>query len=156
MKTLARRIVIRPAAIADCDAVAARLHPDDAAEVAAVVDDPRQAVRRAFRASLVPPKVALVDGQVAAVWGLRGHMFPNVGEPWLLTTPAIERIALHFMRVARREIATMLAIKPRLENYVAANHAKAIRLLEGLGFRLDRPTPIGPRRALFRRYWIEV
>jgi len=114
VKVLARRVVIRAAAIADCDAMVARLHPDDAAEVAAVVDDLRQALRRAFAASFIRPKVAFVDGHVAALWGLCGHVCPNIGEPWLLTTPVIERIALRFVRIAQREIAAPTpTIRPR-------------------------------------------
>jgi len=155
-RPLSGRIEIRPAAIADCDTVLARLDPHDATEAAAMADDPRQAVRQAFEASLIPPKLALVDGHMAALWGLCGHAFPNVGMPWLLlTTPEIAQIA-SYLRVARREVAAMLMIRSRLENYLTADYAKAIPLLEALGFHIDAPAPVGPKAVLFRKFWIEV
>ena len=113
-------------------------------------------LRASFRSSLMPPKVALVDGEVAAMWGVGGDVLSETGEPWLLTGTACDRVPVSFLRIAKAELALMLAIKPHLENYVAADYPKAIRLLEGLGFVIDAPAPIGPKRALFRRFWIEV
>jgi hypothetical protein len=156
---LARRTAIRPAAIADCDAVTARLRVDDVAEAAAVAGEARLALHRAFSASLMPPKVGLLGAEVAALWGLCGHELPHVGVPWLLMTPAIEQLgplASYFVRVARRELAAMLMIRPRLENYVTADYAKLFPLLEQLGFRIDEPVRLGPQQSLFRRFWIEV
>jgi hypothetical protein len=150
------RIVIRRATITDVDAVIARLHPSDAAEAAMVVKDLRRALRWAFAASLIPPKAALVDGDLAALWGLCRLAFPNTGEPWLMTGRAAGRVPLAFARIARRELAAMLAVKPRLESCVAADNTKALRLLAALGFHSDEPVTIGPKRALFRRFWIEA
>ncbi len=150
------RTLIRPATIADVYAVARRLRVEDAAEATALGKDPRRALRIAFRASLLPPKLFVVDGEPAAIFGLAGDILSDVGEPWLLTTAAVERAPVSFVRGARLELAVMLEHKPRLENYVVADYAKAIRLLEVLGFNIDPPAPIGPKRALFRRFWIEV
>ncbi len=146
----------RRATIADVYALALNLRAGDRAEIQVMGRDPRRALRFAYRVSLMPPRVATVDGQVAAMWGLGGDLISDVGEPWLLTGHAADRVPFAFVRIAKAELAAMLAVKPRLENYVAADYAKAVRLLEGLGFHLDAPAPIGPRGALFRRFWIEV
>ena len=149
-------VAVRPAIITDVYALAATLRDGDRAEIQAMGRDPRRALRFAYRASLMPPRVATVDGQVAAMWGLGGDLISDVGEPWLLTGHAADRVPFAFVRIAKAELAAMLAVKPRLDNYVAADYAKAVRLLEGLGFRIDPPAPIGPKGALFRRFWIEV
>ena len=74
----------------------------------------------------------------------------------MLTTPAIERVPMYFTHQAALERDAMLAIKPRLENYVAADYPKAVRLIEGLGFTIEAPQPVGPKHAPFRRFWIEA
>jgi hypothetical protein len=149
------RILIRPAAIADVYALAATLRPGDRAEIAAIGRDPRTVLRASFRSSLTPVKVALFDGQIAAMWGLGGDILSDTGWPWLMTAPPIERIAVSFLKIAKAEVAAMLAFKPRLEGHVDARYAKAVRLLEVLGFAIDPPMPVGPGRALFRPFSIE-
>ena len=52
----------RRATIADVYALAAKLRAGDRAEILAMGRDPRRALRFAYRVSLVPPRVATVDG----------------------------------------------------------------------------------------------
>jgi hypothetical protein len=153
---MAAKIEIRLAAIEDVYALARTLRAGDRAEIAAFNRDPRRVLRASFRASLTPPKVATVDGVVAAIWGIGGEILSDTGAPWLMTGTVCDRVPVSFFRIAKAELALMLKIKPRLENYVAADYPKAIRLLEGLGFILDKPSPIGPKNALFRCFWIEA
>ncbi len=90
------------------------------------------------------------------MWGVCGPMLSDTGQPWLLTSPAIERVKVSFLRIAREELAAMLAVRRRLENYVAADYGRAIRLLEALGFTVEAPKPMGLKSgALFRKFWIE-
>lgn len=95
-----------------------------------------------------------MDDEIAAIWGMGGDILSDVGRPWLMTAMPIERIPVSFVKIAQREIAAMNDVKPRLENYVDATYRKAARLLETLGFCLDPPVLIGPKRAPFRRFWI--
>lgn len=150
------QILIRPAVIADVYAIAAHMRAADAAEATVLGKDPRRALRTSFRSSLTPCKVALIDGKPAAIWGLGGDVISEQGAPWLVTTPAVERVPVSFLRIGRAELVLMLEVKPRLENYVAADYAKAVRFLQVLGFNLDAPVPLGPKRALFQRFWIEA
>jgi hypothetical protein len=127
----------------------------DRAEAAALGRDPRQALRLSFRASLTPPRVAEIDGEPAAMWGLGGMILSDVGAPWLVTTALVERVPVAFVKIARAELALMLALKPRLENVVMAKYTGACRLLEVLGFRLGPAEAVGRARTLFRAFTLE-
>lgn len=109
-------------------------------------------LRASFRGSLTAPKVALVDGEIAAMWALGGEFLADTGAPWLMTAPAIERAKVSFLRIARAEVAAMLAVKPRLENFVIAAYPEANEMLRRLGFRLDEAQPVWPSGAPFRRF----
>lgn len=157
-------VLIRPAAIADVYALASRLRPGDRAEIDAIGKDPRVVLRASFRSSLTPPRAIFVSsfenpsGEIAAICGLGGDILSDTGAPWLMTAHAAERVSPRvFLSIARAELAAMLAVKPKLENYVDARYGKAVRLLEVLGFGIDdEPVPVGRGRAMFRRFWIEA
>ena len=131
--------------------LAATLRAADAAEVAASGVTPQRAVWRSYRRSTYA-KTVLVDGEVAAMWGLCGNPFSRIGYPWLLTSPAAERAQTAFLRVGRAEVAFMLSLCPELRGYVDASYAKALRLLEAFGFDLSEEFPFGPNRLPFRQY----
>lgn len=148
-------ILIRPAVIADVYALAATLRDGDRNEILSVGKDPRAALRASFKYSLDPPKVAVVDGTLAAMWGMGGDLLSDTGHPWLLTAPPVERIPVTFLRIARVEVAAMAAKRRRLMNYVFADYRGAVRLVEALGFTVDAPRLVGPQRARFCRFWME-
>ncbi len=127
------------------------MRPEDAAEFEAVGIDVRTGLRKTFRAALVRNSV-FVDGELAAMWGMGGDALSDIGAPWLLTTPAIERVPVSFVRVGRENVAAMLRIKPILVNYVDARYRRACRFVEALGFVLDPPEPYGSKGALFRKF----
>lgn len=98
-------------------------------------------------------KTAILDGEVAAMWGCGGMFLGDVGEPWLLTSPIAERVhPLTFVRIYRKEVEIMLKKFPRLVNIVDASYSKAIRLLMLVGFQLSDPEPMGPHGALFIKF----
>src|SRR5262249_18105268 len=119
-----------------------RLRSDDLYEIAGTGVSPLRALWRGYR-SIVLCEVAHVDGQIAAMWGLcvgpaAGVSFlGDLGRPWLLTSLAIERIPFAFVREARRTVARMLVLKPKLENYVLASYVRAVRFVELLGFTVE-------------------
>lgn len=135
-------------------AIRDRLRAEDAREVACTGVTAAAALWTSYRASVLR-RAVIVDGAVAAVWGCGGSAMGHLGQPWLLTAPEIERIPVTLVREGRREVAAMTAIYPRLENYVAAEYARACRFLELLGFELDAAVPIGLNGALFRRFWMD-
>lgn len=139
--------------MSDVYALAANLRSADRAEVEALGIDPRSGIRGNFRAAILR-NTFIVDGEIAAMSGLCGTMLGDVGMPYLMTAPVVERVPLTFVKQAKASVAQMLHHKLRLEGYVAANYAKACRLIEVLGFILEPARPFGSRNALFRRFWV--
>lgn len=147
-------VTVREATIADVYRVAANLRPADAAEVTGLGLDPKVAIRTSFRHAIFS-RTALVDDEIAAIWGLGGVMISNEGVPWLMTTPAAARVPVTFLKVGRAQLDEMLALRPLLRNVVAARYTQACRFLEVLGFVLEPAILLGPQHLPFRKFWIE-
>lgn len=151
----ATRLRVVPAHISHVYVLAANLRTGDAAEIEAVGLAAKPTIRTSFRHAVLC-RTALIDNEVAAMWGLGGTLLSGVGAPWLLTTPVVERVSpLTFVRVGAREMAAMLRVRRRLENQVHASYARAIGVLRLWGFTLDEPKPLGPKNELFCRFWRE-
>jgi hypothetical protein len=133
----------------------------DAAELTSLGHSPKKSLWRGYRNSVMC-RTAFIEGEIAAMWGLaismRGgvSLLSDLGVPWLLTSPQIEKMPVAFIREAKKEVERMLKIKRRLENFVAADYAQAIRLLEVLGFTIDEPHANGIDGRPFRRFWKEA
>lgn len=140
-----------PTTPAHLEVIAGLLRADDVAEVGAFGWTPRQAVWRSWRRSIFS-QTAYVDGDLAAVLGVGGCPLGRVGEPWLLTTPAVERAKAAVLLEGRGFVLQMLGIFPELKGKVSADYRRATRFLEVLGFSLSEPFAFGPRLALFREY----
>lgn len=153
------RYRIEPATREHVLTIGAKLRAEDRAEIAGLGGSVRKALWRGFRNSIWC-RVATFDGELAAIWGLCVGMHPGLGPlcskavPWLLTTDAVERLPVTFIRHARREVASMRTLYPVLENHVAADYRRAVKFLGLLGFTVDAPAPIGVGGALFRRFHI--
>lgn len=88
-------------------------------------------------------KTVLVDGVVAAVAGLYGPLLDEECQPWLFTTPTVERAKVSFFREVRRAISDALLSRRRLHTYVLASYTQSIRFYSALGFTIGPPEPIG-------------
>lgn len=144
-------INIVPTAIDHIRSIAGQLRAGDAAELRAVGVPPFKSLWRSYRGSTIA-KTAFVDGEIAAIWGLDGSPLKRIGRPWLLTAPPVERVKVSFLRIARTEVAMMLALCPELRGYVDGRYDMALRLLLALGFELSAEFPFGPTGAPFRQY----
>lgn len=149
--TLRYRIV--EAEPAHLRAIRNRLRTDDLLEITALCQTSPQALWRSYSASTFR-RAAIVDGEVAAVWGCAGSSLGLIGVPWLLTAPEVERIPVAMVREARAEVGKMLGLYGFLENIVAARYVRACKFLEVVGFRLDDPMPVASG-VMFRRFWME-
>lgn len=150
---------IVPAEIGHVYALAKVLRPRDAAEIAGSGHSAKRSLYRGFRNSILC-KTAFVGADIAAMWGLCVGLHPGVsplgdlGVPWLLTSSAVERVPVSFLKVAKQELALMRANRRHLASYVAADYVQAVKLLRILGFTVERPAPVGVDGALFSRFHI--
>lgn len=133
------------------DAMVKAMREEDAAEAVAMGLRPRAALGRSFRKGIMR-RTAFIDGDIAAMWGLCGTLLSNEGTPWLVTTKAVERLPIAFIKEGRREVAAMLSIRPILSNIVPASYGRAVELLHMLGFMIGKPEPYGPDNVLFRSF----
>jgi hypothetical protein len=148
---MAARIRVVPSEVGDIYALAAKLRAADRAEVESLGIDPRIGIRKSFRHAILR-KSYYVDGELAAMSGLCGSMLGDIGQPYLMTSAAVERVPVTLVKLARLGVAEMLQHKLRLEGHVAASYLGACRLLAAIGFSLGEPEPIGSRGALFRQF----
>lgn len=146
--------------IVECDpchlrAVARALRAGDAAELAAYGEgSPMRVVWKSWRASIIR-KAMLIDGEPAVIGGVVGSMLGAEGMPWLLTTSAVERAPIAFVRAARQEVLAAAEAYPLLANYVHAPYKRAVGFLQVLGFTIDPPEPIAATGEMFHRFWLK-
>lgn len=77
------------------------------------------------------------------------------GVPWLLGTDNALKYKRHFITQVPAIIDEMLAICPKLYNYVHADNKVSIRWLKRIGFTIEAPLPIGYDGALFHKFYLE-
>ncbi len=108
---------------------------------------------RSFKTGLTA-KTALIDGRVAAIWGVGGTFLGDTGIPWLLTSEEVYKVSpLKFTRIYQKEVYKMLNLFPRLENYCASEYTQALRLLEICGFTLGQPEKI--EKGMYVKFTLE-
>lgn len=131
---------IRPWMVHD---LAENLREGDLREVRATKLSPFEALLKSVQISIYS-RAALVQGRVAALWGIAGvPLLSDIGSVWLMTSPQIEKVPFSLLRNARREVAKMRGFYPRLEGVVCADYPQALRFVEALGFQIqDGPEPI--------------
>jgi len=133
--------------------VARRLRAGDLEEIEAAGETPRHLLFRLWRNS-THRWAAYVDGEIACVGGCAGPLASDVGEPWLFTTAAIERVPMAFARESQGWLREVLTIKRRLTTACLANYEKSLRLWTMLGFRVG-DTIVYPNGAQFRQLIME-
>ena len=134
------------------DELVYEMREKDRREQIALGVSPAEAVEQTWLRTLIA-RTALVDGKVAACWGVGGCSLGGVGTPWLLTTKACERVPFEMARRAKSEVRNWLRIFGRLENIVDASYEEACRFVGIIGFNLDAPEPIAA--GTFRKFWME-
>lgn len=83
-------------------------------------------------------RTGLINGEPAALWGVRGNPLGLVGNPYLVTSNKVYDIsAIKFAKIYLKELNEMKKMFPVLENYVDAKYDGAVRLLRLAGFELE-------------------
>lgn len=115
---------------------------------------PAKGVWRSFKGGLMNT-IALVDGEVAAGWGVSGVLLSGTAAPWLLTTPVCLKVSpLTFARIYKDQVQRFHEVFHRLENYVDSSYTQAIKMLRIAGFEVDPPEQIG--KGVFCRFHKEI
>lgn len=101
--------------------------------------NPEQATFYAYRWALWK-RTALVDGKVAAMWGLHGSLLGHSARPYLITGEAVNLVSpIKFARVYTKEVQIMKQMFPVLENYVDLKYEESVRMLRIAGFTIKEP-----------------
>src|SRR5262245_39976516 len=103
-----------------------RLRERDRLEIVGMGVSVEDGLRVTWARSVMTQSV-FVGEELAAVGGIGGALLSGVGEPWMLSTPTMERIPGFMLREGRRQVAGWLRIFSRLENYVDAGYAQSCR-----------------------------
>ena len=144
--------LILPATPDHADYLRDNLRPGERHEIACLGATPAEALRASLAGSIFA-RTAILDGRIAAMWGVGGSPLGGVGEPWLLTAVDVERVPVKMVRTARAEVGAMLGLFPILTNYVTAEYRQACRFLEVVGFRLGPAFPF--KGALWHEFRME-
>lgn len=113
------------------------LRNSDKQEIINAGFDPSRICMYTYKVSLWR-RTGLIDGEPAAMWGVRGNLLGLVGQPYLLTTNRINLISpLKFAKIYIKEVEEMKKLFPVLENYVDASYIGACRMLKLAGFDLE-------------------
>lgn len=145
---------IVPATVDHLRIIARTLREGDRQEIVAAGEHPRRLIFSLWRESFVS-RAGIVDGEVAAVWGCAGPLLSTVGEMWLVTAPAVERVPLAFAKEARAMIRETLLIKHVLVSSCLDGYEKSLRLWGMLGFDIGEAVPVPPNGAMFRQLVME-
>jgi hypothetical protein len=140
---------IREAALRDALRLAKVLRDEDRLEITGDGFEPRDLLVWLCRDSIIA-RTGLIEGEIAAMWGLQGSMLGSVGVPWLFTSPKIRTMPLAFYRESRREIAEMMVTRRRLETRVLSSYSHSIRLFTLLGFHVGTEETVGAGGARYR------
>lgn len=140
---------------AHAEALAEDLRPEDAAEVAATGETPREALLRSLAASDYARAAIDEEGRVLALWGtVPLTLIGGVATVWLLTGNAVERRKKSMLRIARRELEAMHARYFCLGNMIDERYGRAHKFVVSLGFDLaGAPVEFGAAGEPFRAAW---
>lgn len=95
----------------------------------------------------------LSNGEIGVIFGInRKTHFSEIGVPWLLGTPLLDRHSVRMLRESRHYFERMERAFPKMENWVMAENRKSVQWLSWLGFDMSEPMPIGVGGKEFIRF----
>lgn len=136
------------ATTAHLDELALNMRDSDVREVMAMSD---RGIRTTLQLSFdMSSRVesCLIDGRVAAVWGI-APIDGEVGVPWMLGTPLIDLHPKVLISESKRQLRLMLNEFNHLQQWVDIRNEASVRWLRRLGFLFGDPQPIGLGGELF-------
>jgi hypothetical protein len=129
---------------AHVDALLALMTPRDLAAFAALgADNPAVTIKDGIAAS-VHAWCALDGDDPLCIGGLIPQtLLGDVGRPWMVSQPGLERHKKALLRESRARLVTLRRHYPVLRNYVACDYPKSLRWLAWLGFTVGEPEQVG-------------
>lgn len=148
------RVELRESNLRDVRELTKIMRKNDQLEAIALGSSPNRALYQSFKHGLYRI-TALIDGDVAAMWGVAGSPLGIVGQPYLVTGTNVTKIsAIRFTKIYKSEVSKMLRLFPVLENYVDASYTSAVRMLELAGFTVSKEFEYN--NNYFRKFSIHV
>lgn len=127
-------MLLRPMTLEDIPYLARHMRREDEAEVWAVSHfTPEEALTNSYQLSLIA-RTAEVDGNPAACYGLVPYsLVSDQAIVWCLTSYAVEREKLSYVKNTKRVIQEFLQYYPVLVNMVDARYLQSLRWLLACG-----------------------
>jgi len=128
------KVHVRQSTQDDVEYLCDNLRPEDREEVLASHGSTREALQVGFDESEECWTITVKDtGEIAGIYGLARYD-DDVAVPWLLTTSAIKKVWLPFLRGSRKWVEEANQKYPLLTNAVDADYTVAINWLRFVGF----------------------
>ncbi len=100
---------------------------------------PLKALWSNYRRSIIC-KSLFINGKLAAIFGISGIVFSEVGTPWICMTPETEQYPMRVAFRFKKELEQMSKMFPVLEDYLDENNEKGIRFMQLMGFNVSKNT----------------
>lgn len=128
------KVHVRQSTQSDVEYLCYNLRPEDREEVLASHGTTREALQVGFDESEECWTIIVKDtDEIAGIYGLARYD-DDVAVPWLLTSPAIKKVWLPFLRGSRKWVEEANKKYPLLTNAVDADYTVAINWLRFVGF----------------------
>ena len=128
------KVHVRQSTQEDVEYLCDNLRPEDREEVLASHGTTREALQTGFDESEECWTIIVTDtDEIAGIYGLSEYD-ETMAIAWLLTTPAIKKVWLPFLRGSRKWVEEANQKYPLLTNAVDADYTVAINWLRFVGF----------------------
>jgi hypothetical protein len=102
-------------------------------------------------------RCGFVNGEITAMWGVIAvSLLSGTGQPWLLTSGAVERYPKIFMRECYRQLEEFKGLFPTMMNVMDARYTRAARWASRIGFDVSPPYLFGPVGKMMPHRLIEM
>lgn len=141
---------VRLSTLSDTKVLAPKLRPDDLREIKAASGLTAEAAL-CFGVQLSNPCLSFVDphGELAGMFGVTPTYASEVGAVWLLSSDAIEKYPIHFLRRCKEWVEEFHRSYPVLMNFVDQRNTVHINWLRWMGFSFVGLHPYGVEQLPF-------
>lgn len=140
-------ITLVPANAIHAPSIIATMRQHDKFEFDIAGGDPIEAILETLRKSAAAWS-ALVDQEVACMWGVKEESVITGAHLWLITTPLIEKHKHRFLVESQKVVRSCLISYKFLYGYVDAHYERSINWMKWLGFEIVSEADIGKMKLL--------